>query len=98
MDQVNSFMSLAQQITTLNKNYVEVLTKINDLVASQQSTVKIDYDDNGVTQSFSLPTVGSLKTQIDVLNQNMRLMSSIDGFTFIRDGQSVKKNNDIRFK
>lgn len=91
MDQVNSFISLAEKITVLNSNCVEILTKINDLVASEQSTVKIDYDDFGVITSFSLPTVGALKTQIDVLNQNMKRLSSIDGFTFIRDGQSIKK-------
>jgi hypothetical protein len=91
MDQVNSFVSLAEKVTVLNKNYVEVLTKINDLVASEQSTVKINYDNNGVTNSYSLPTVGSLKTQIDVLNQNIKRLSSIDGFTFIKEGQSVKK-------
>lgn len=91
MDQVSSFVSLADKVTILNKNCVEILTKINDLVSSQQSTVKIDYDDFGTTQSFSLPTVGSLKTQIEVLNQNMKRWSSIDGFTFIKDGQSIKK-------
>lgn len=91
MDQVNSFVSLAEKITILNKNCVEILTKINDLVTSQQSVVKIDYDDFGTTQSFSLPTVGSLKSQIDVLNQNMKRWSSIDGFTFINDGVSIKK-------
>lgn len=91
MEQVNSFLSLAEKITILNKNCVEILTKINDVVASSQSTVNISYDDFGITQSFSLPTVGSLKTQIDILNQDMKRISSIDGFTFIRDGQSVKK-------
>jgi hypothetical protein len=91
MDQVNSFISLAEKITALNANCVEILTKINDLVASQQSTVKIDYDDFGVITSFSLPTVGALKTQIDVLNQNMKRLSSIEGSAFIRDGQSYKK-------
>jgi len=91
MDQVNSFVSLAEKVTILNKNCVEILTKINDLVSSQQSTVKINYDDFGTTQSFSLPTVGSLKTQIEVLNQNMKRWSSINGSTFITNGQSVQK-------
>jgi len=92
MDQVNSFVSLADQIVILNKNCVEILTKINDVVSSQQQTVKIDYTDlDNVTQSFSLPTVGALKTQIDQLNQNMLRWSSIQGSTFITEGQSVQK-------
>lgn len=91
MDQVNSFISLAERITILNANCIEILTKINDLVASQQQTVKVDYNDNGVPQSFSLPTVGALKVELDTLNQNMRRWSSIDGFTFIQNGQSFQK-------
>lgn len=91
MDPVNSFVTLAQQITTLNKNCVEILTKVNDLVASQSDSVKIVYDNNGVVNSFSQPTVGYLKNQIDNLNQNMKRMASIDGYTFVRDGKSFKR-------
>lgn len=91
MESVNSFITLADKIAILNKNCVEILTKINDIVASEDDSVKIIYDDNGVINSFSQPTVGNLKNQIDVLNQNMRRMSSIDGFTFVKDGQSYKK-------
>ena len=92
MDQVNSFVSLADSVVILNKNCVEILTKINDVVASQQQTVKIDYTDlNNVTQSFSLPTVGNLMNQINILNQNVRSLSSIQGSAFITDGQIVKK-------
>lgn len=91
MESVNSFITLAEKITILNKNNVEVLVKINDTVSSENDTVKIVYDDNGVVSSYSLPTVGYLKNQIDVLNQNMKRMSSIDGYTYIKDGQSVKR-------
>ena len=92
MDQVNSFVSLAEQITILNSNNIEILTKINDVVASQQSTVKIDYTDlNGIVTSFYLPTVGNLMNQINILNQNVRNLSAIEGSAFITDGQIVKK-------
>lgn len=91
MDSINSFVTLAEKITILNKNCVEILTKVNDLVSSQSDSVNIVYDDNGAVNSFSQPTVGYLKNQIDVLNQNMKRMASIDGYTFIRDGQSFKR-------
>jgi hypothetical protein len=91
MESINSFITLAEKITLLNKNCVEILTKVNDLVASENDLVNIVYDDNGVINSFSQPTVGYLKNQIDVLNQNMKRMASIDGYTFIRDGQSFKR-------
>ena len=91
MESINSFVTLAEKITILNKNCVEILTKVNDLVSSQSDSVNIVYDDNGAINSFSQPTVGYLKNQIDVLNQNMKRMASIDGYTFIRDGQSFKR-------
>lgn len=91
MEAISSFATLAEKITILNKNCVEILTKVNDLVASQQDSVNIIYDDNGAVNSFSQPTVGYLKNQIDVLNQNMKRMASIDGYTFVKDGQSYKR-------
>lgn len=91
MESVNSFVSLADKIVTLNKNCIEILTKTNDLVSSQENTVNIIYDDNGVVSSYAQPTVGNLKNQIDTLNQNMKRMASIDGYTYIRDGQSFKR-------
>lgn len=91
MESINSFITLADKISILNKNCVEILTKINDIVSSEDDSVKIVYDDNGVVNSFSQPTVGNLKNQIDVLNQNMKRITSIDGFTFVKDGQSYKK-------
>jgi hypothetical protein len=91
MEPISSFVTIAEKITYLNKNNIEILTSINDLVSSTKSSVNIVYDDNGVVSSYSQPTVGYLKNQIDVLNQNMKRMASIDGYTFIRDGQSFKR-------
>lgn len=91
MEPINSFVSMAEKITILNKNCVEILTKINDLVESTDSSVKIVYDDNGVVRSYSMPTVGNLKTQIDTLNQNIKRLASIDGYTYLRDGKSYKR-------
>ena len=72
MDPVNSFMTLATKLTTLNSNTVEILTKTNDIVSATGSTVNIVYNDNGVVSSYSQPTVGYLKNQIDTINQNIR--------------------------
>jgi hypothetical protein len=91
MDSVNSFATLAEKITILNKNCVEILTKVNDIVSSEQDSVNILYNNNGTLDSYSQPTVGYLKNQIDTLNQNMKRMASIDGFTYVRDGQSYKR-------
>jgi len=91
MESVNSFITLAEKITRLNANCVEILTKTNDLVSSESDSVKIAYDNNGAVNTYSQPTVGYLKNQIDILNQNMKRMASIEGYTYIRDGQSYKR-------
>lgn len=91
MEPINSFITLAEKITILNKDCVEILLKMNDVVTSENSTVAVNYDNNGITNAYSLPTVGYLKTQIDTLNQNMKRMASIDGYTFVRDGKSFKR-------
>jgi len=91
VEPVNSFISLAEQITKMNKNNIEILVKINDLVSSQDSSVNIVYDDDGVVSSYAQPTVGWLKNEVDTMNQNIKRMSSIDGYTYIRDGKSIKR-------
>lgn len=74
-----SFPKIADQILAFNKNIVEVLTKINSLASSTESTVNIDIiDTNGVTRTFSIPTNNQLKSDIERLNNNINSLYSID--------------------
>jgi hypothetical protein len=74
-----SFPKVADQILAFNKNIVEVLTKINSLASSTESTVSIDIiDTNGVTRTFSIPTNNQLKSDIERLNNNINSLYSID--------------------
>ena len=75
MEQLNSFISNAENLAILNQNNVEILTKINDVVSTQSSSVNITYNNNGVTSTFALPTVNYLKNQIDIINQNIKRLS-----------------------
>jgi hypothetical protein len=75
----SSFPTIADQVVSSNKNIVEILNKINSIVASQDSnvTIKIN-DENGTLRTFTLPTVGNLKSEIDRLNNNINSLYSID--------------------
>lgn len=91
--QKNSFVSIAEQVAVLNKNAVEIITKLNDVVSSNSSAVEVDYiDEKGVESSYNLPTVGFLKKEIDIANNNIKRLSQFqDKSTYIVDGKSTKK-------
>jgi hypothetical protein len=75
----NSFVSLASNIETLANNSLQVLTSLNQIVSSTENEVKVTVlDANGQPQTVSLPSIGSLKADIDRLNQNLRTLSTVD--------------------
>ena len=80
MAQKNSFISLLEQIAQLNKNSVEIITKLNDVVASNKNNVSINYQDtDGRVSNFELPTVGWLKNEIDIANSNIKKLATLEG-------------------
>ena len=92
MSQRNSFVSLAEELTALNKNTVEVTTKLNDIVSSRDSAVSIVLTDaDGNTSEYYMPTVGFLKKEIDKINNNIKRLSGIESTSNVIDGKSVKK-------
>jgi len=92
MSQRNSFVSLAEEITAMNKNTVEITTKMSDIVSSQDSAVSIAMvDGDGNKSEYHMPTVGYLKKEIDKLNTNIRRLSGIDSTSNIIDGKSIRK-------
>jgi len=92
MNQRSSFVSLAEEITSMNKNTVEIITKMNDIVTANDSAVPITLiDGNGNKTDYYMPTVGFLKKEIDKINTNIKRLSGIDSTTNIIDGKSIKK-------
>lgn len=92
-NQNNSLISYLEDVALLNKNSVEIITKLNDIVASQTSSVNVKHiDTNGVETQYSLPTVSYLKTQIDQANNNIQRLSDFTNkSTYLIDGNSTKK-------
>jgi len=98
MSQENSFVKLLEDIAILNKNSIEILSSINDLLSTNDSNVTVDWvikDNSGnyTNSTFQMPTVGYLKSQIDLLNQNIKKLTGGEGqgSTYIIDGQTTKK-------
>lgn len=89
----NTSSSVNNQILKIGKNSVEVLTALDQIVKSSESTIQIeilDSSNNPVTYSF--PTVGYLKSQIDRLNDNVNRLSSIStNGAFILDADNSFK-------
>lgn len=92
MSHRSSFVSLAEEITAMNKNTVEIVTKLNQIVTSQDSSVSISLIDSmGNKTDYYMPTVGYLKKEIDKLNTNVKRLAGIESTTNVIDGKIVKK-------
>jgi hypothetical protein len=91
--QKNSFVSMAEQVQVLNNNNVSVLTSMNDIVSSQDSSVTVtQLNEQGVEVTYTLPTVGKLQSDINVINNNIKRLSGLnDNSVHIIEGNSTKK-------
>jgi hypothetical protein len=75
----SSFPKVADQVMSFNKNIVDMLTKINSVTTTTDPSVNVQiYDDNGVLRNYSVPSVSSLKSEIERLNNNVNSLYSID--------------------
>jgi len=90
----SSFPTVADQILAFNKNIVEVLTQISSITKTQDPTVNVRlYNENGVLVNYSLPSVSSLKSDIERLNNNINSLYSIDAA-----GALIQTNSQNQFK
>jgi hypothetical protein len=90
----SSFPKVADQIVSFNKNIVDILTKINSLATTTESSVDVQiFDEEGVLRSFTLPSFTSLKGEIERLNNNINSLYGIDA-----DGALIQTSNANKFK
>lgn len=91
--QKNSFVTIAEQISLLNLNATEIITRLNDVVTAQDSAINItQLDDDGNETSYALPTVGKLQAEINEANENIKRLAGMnDNNVHVIDGQSTKK-------
>ncbi len=75
----SSFPKVSEQVITMNKNIVEILSKISSLTTTTESSINLQiYDENGVLRNFTMPSFTSLKGEIDRLNNNINSLYGID--------------------
>jgi len=80
MTQKNSFITMLEKVAQLNKNSVEILTKMTDVVSSDKNSITINYQENdGKTSTYEMPTIGYLQSQIDIANSNIKKLSALEG-------------------
>ena len=90
----STFPKVADQIVSYNKNVVDILTKINTLITTQDTSVNIQiYDEAGVLRSFNLPSFTALKSEIDRLNNNINSLYGIDA-----TGSLIQTSSANKFK
>ena len=94
MNTKNSITSVAEQLSAYNNNVIQVLSKLSDLVNSQESSITVSlFDQFGVTRTFNVPTVGFLKTEIDRLNNNINSLYGLN-----QNGAFIQPNAQNLFK
>jgi len=90
----SSFPKVADQVISFNKNLVDILSKLNNLTTTTDSTVNVQiYDEEGILRNFSLPSFSSLKSEIDRLNNNINSLYSIDA-----TGSLIQTSSTNKFK
>ena len=80
----NSLSYFLEQALILEKNSLETVSKVSDAVTSQKDTVTItltDPNDTKNTITYSIPSFGYLKSEIERLDNSIKTLSNIDSGT-----------------
>lgn len=77
----------------LNLNATEIITRLNDVVTAQDSSINItQLDEEGNETTYAVPTVGKLQSDINAANENIKRLAGMnDNNVHVINGQSTKK-------
>ena len=89
----HSITSVTEQVMRLNQNSVEIVSKLDDVLHSNEESINITVtDENGAKYVVALPTVGKLKSDIEAIKANIRVLSGMEG------GTSLLQTSENTFK
>ena len=77
----NSLSYFLEQALILEKNSLETVSKVSDAVTSQKDTVTItltDPKDPSKTITYSIPSFGYLKSEIERLDNSIKTLSNLE--------------------
>jgi hypothetical protein len=80
----NSLSYFLEQALIIEKNGLETVSKVSDAVTSQKDTVTItltDPNNPSKTTTYSIPSFGYLKSEIERLDNTLKTLSNIDSGT-----------------
>ena len=93
MSTKNSLTTLIHDLIKTQKNSLEIINKLSDVVSSKSDTVEIEVlDENNVIKKVVIPSFGKLQSQIE------RIETNVEGLAGLGDADSVLQLADGSFR
>jgi len=76
----NSLTQFLKQLLRVQKNSMEIVGKLSEITNSTADSVIISQEDqSGVTKKYELPSIGSLRNDLDRIDANFNKLIGLDG-------------------
>ena len=81
MEVKNTLSSIVDNLIKLQRNNAEILSRLSDVINSEADTVELKIEDisNDTIKSVSIPSLGSIKKDIERIDENIKQLSGLSG-------------------